>query len=303
MIREGSKSFAVAARLFAPETRAAAYQLYAWCRYCDDRIDDETLGHRSGAAALGSLDDRLARLYEDTRLTLRGDPPGEPVYEALGRVVGRYGIPQHLPLELIEGFAMDARGQRYERLDDLFLYCYHVAGTVGLMMAHVMGVRDEPTLRRAADLGIALQMTNIARDVVDDARAGRVYLPLHWLAEARVPPEEVAEQQHRERLAGVACRLLREADRYYASGDQGLARLPFRSAWSVTVARGVYSEIGRLVSTRGARAWDDRTVVSRGRKLAWVARGLGEALYLVTVSRRQRAAPRPDLWTKQPFAD
>lgn len=303
MIREGSKSFAVAARLFAPETRAAAYQLYAWCRYCDDRIDDETLGHRSGAAAGEARDARLAQLCDETRRTLAGDPPPEAVYQALGRVIARYGVPHHLPLELIEGFAMDARGQRYERLDDLFLYCYHVAGTVGLMMAHVMGVRDEPTLFRAADLGIALQMTNIARDVVDDARVGRVYLPLAWLAEAEVPADEVAEPRHRERLAGVVRLLLREADRYYASADHGLARLPFRSAWSVAVARGVYSEIGRRVRARGARAWDDRTVVSRRRKLAWVARGLGEALYLVTVSRRLRAAPRPDLWTKQPFAD
>lgn len=306
-IRDGSKSFAAAARLFAPETRAAAYQLYAWCRHCDDQIDGESLGRRPEGKDLRDADGARAachaRLVAHTRSTLDGAPPPDPVFEALARVVRRYRIPERLPLELIEGFAMDAEGRRYEALDDLLLYCYHVAGTVGLMMAHVMGVREEATLRRAADLGIALQLTNIARDVIDDARVGRVYLPLRWLAAAGVPAEEVAEPRHRARLAEVVRRLLGEADRYYASGDRGLCRLPLRSAWSVAVARGVYSEIGRLVTARGARAWDRRAVVSPTRKGYWIVRGLLEALYLVVVGRRRRERPRPDLWTKQPSLD
>ncbi|MET0555723.1 MAG: phytoene/squalene synthase family protein [Vicinamibacteria bacterium] len=305
-IRDGSKSFAAAARLFAPETRAAAYQLYAWCRYCDDQIDGESLGRRPAgraAEAEGARHACLSRLVADTRRTLAGSPPADPVYEALDRVVRRYDIPARLPLELIEGFAMDAEGRRYDGLDDLLLYCYHVAGTVGLMMAHVMGVRDEGTLRRAADLGIALQLTNIARDVIDDARAGRVYLPLRWLEAAEVPTDAIEDPRHRAGLASVVRRVLREADRYYASGDRGLCRLPLRSAWSVAVARGVYSEIGRLVTARGAEAWDRRAVVSRPRKLYWVGRGLVDALYQVTVSRRLRERPRPDLWTKQPSLD
>ena len=105
---------------------------------------------------------------------------------ALQYIVRRYGIPAHYASELIEGMAMDVRGIRYANLRELLLYCYRVAGTVGLMMSHVMGLRDESALKHAADLGIAMQLTNIARDVTEDASMGRIYLPLDWLDEANI---------------------------------------------------------------------------------------------------------------------
>jgi 15-cis-phytoene synthase len=303
VIREGSKSFAQAACLFDRETRAAARLLYAWCRHCDDQIDGETLGHKTGVPECESREARLAALVDATRAALRGDEPREPVFVALQRVVRRYTIPDRYPLELLDGFAMDLEGRRYPGMEDLFLYCYHVAGTVGLMMAHVMGVRDAATLRRAADLGIALQMTNIARDVLDDARAGRVYLPLAWLAEAGVPADEVAEVRHRRGVACVVARLLTEADRYYQSGGHGLSHLSFRSAWAVAVARGVYREIGERVRRLGERAWDERVVVPRTRKLLEVGRGFLVACFTSSLGRVVRRAPREDLWTKEPSLD
>ncbi len=303
IIREGSKSFAQAACLFDPETRAAAFLLYAWCRHCDDQIDGEHLGYKSEAAASDDRSARLARLYDETRSVLRGETPRDPVFAALQRVVTRYGIPERYPLELLEGFAMDVEGRRHSSLDDLFLYCYHVAGTVGLMMAHIMGVRDEWTLQRAADLGIALQMTNVARDVLDDARSGRVYLPLSWLEEAGIPAEEVAEPHQRAGVHRVVVRLLTEADRFYDSGARGLARLPFRSAWAVAVARGVYREIGEMVLGRGDRAWDQRAIVPNHRKLAQVGRGLVVACLSSSVGRLKGAPRRDDLWTKEPSLD
>jgi phytoene synthase len=303
VLREGSKSFAQAACLFDRETRAAARLLYAWCRHCDDQIDGELLGYKVAGAEGGVREARLAVLVETTRSALRGDAQEEPVFVALQRVVQRHAIPDRYPLELLDGFAMDLEGRRYPGIEDLFLYCYHVAGTVGLMMAHVMGVRDAVTLRRAADLGIALQMTNIARDVVDDARAGRVYLPLAWLAEAGVPPEEVAEKRHRRGVALVVAKLLTEADRYYLSGGHGLAHLPFRSAWAVAVARGVYREIGERVRRLGEGAWDERVVVPRSRKLLEVGRGFLVACFTSSVGRIVRRAPREDLWTKEPSLD
>ncbi len=300
-IRLGSLSFAGAARVFDPGTREAAYLLYAWCRHCDDQIDGELLGLRTGepAQVAGAQRRRLEGLVDLTRRTLDGESVGDPAFEALGRVVRQHRIPAIYPFELLEGFAMDVEGRRYRNLEDLLQYCYHVAGVVGLMMAHVMGVREETALRRAADLGLALQLTNIARDVVDDARAGRLYLPLEWLAEAGIEPVEVALPGNRERLAGVVRRLLDEAERYYASGDLGLKSLPLRSAWAVAVARGVYREIGQLVRARGALAWEARAVVPRRLKLAWLARGLAQALSARTLGRWQRDAPRTDLWTRR----
>lgn len=116
-------------------------------------------------------------------------------------------------------------------------------------------------------LGIAFQLTNIARDVLDDAGSGRCYLPATWLAEAGISTTTLRDPANRAVVARVAARLLDEAERYYRSADCGLKALPFRSAWAVAAALGIYRAIGRLVIARGARAWDSRVVVSTPRKL------------------------------------
>jgi phytoene synthase len=295
-IERGSKSFAAAARLFAPPTREGALLLYAWCRHCDDRIDEQVLGFRSGRSSSESAAERLAALERETRRALAGEPVDEPAFAALREVVRRHHIPDRHPLDHLKGFAMDVGGRRYETLEECCRYCYHVAGVVGVMMAHVMGVRGEDTFDRAADLGIAFQMTNIARDVVEDAEAGRVYLPGDWLREAGVPPDEVSRPEHRTALHSVATRLLDEAERYYASAEVGLGRLPFRSAWAVAAARRVYRDIGRIVRERGADAWDRRASTGPARKVFLGLAAAGDA-----AARRRAgepASPRDGLWTR-----
>jgi phytoene synthase len=269
MIAKGSKSFSLAARLFDPDTRAAAFFLYGWCRYCDDQIDDA-----AKQMTRPEMEARLQALREATCSAFSDVAQREPVFTALQYIVRRYAIPAHYPIELIEGMAMDVRGTRYPTLDDLLLYCYRVAGTVGLMMSHVMGLRDERALRHAADLGIAMQLTNIARDIVEDAAMGRVYVPLTWLREAGVAPDEIALPRHRENLAATTRRLLEAAAPYYRSGDDGLWHLSFRSACAVAAARHVYAEIGNLLLQQGPAAWDQRTYVRGARKLCMVARGM-----------------------------
>jgi phytoene synthase len=269
MIRKGSKSFSLAAKLFDPETRDAALFLYGWCRYCDDQVDDA-----GKTARPDELTNRVKALKDNTYSAFSFARQREPVFVALQYIVHRYGIPVHYALELIEGMAMDARGTRYSTLKELLLYCYRVAGTVGLMMSHVMGLRDESALKHAADLGIGMQLTNIARDIIEDAAMGRVYLPLSWLQEAQIPLAEIAAPEYRERLAMLSLRLLREADRYYRSGDAGLWHLSFRSACAVSAARHVYSEIGSLLLRKGAGAWDQRTYVTGSLKIWVVMRGV-----------------------------
>jgi phytoene synthase len=296
-IERGSKSFAAAARLFDPPTREGALLLYAWCRHCDDRIDEQILGFRAGRPSSESAAERLAALERETRSALAGEAVAEPAFAALREVVRRHHIPDRHPLDHLKGFAMDVEGQRYETLEECCRYCYHVAGVVGVMMGHVMGVREEDTLDRAADLGIAFQMTNITRDVVEDAETGRVYLPGDWLREAGVPPDEVGRTEHRAAVHAVAARLLDEAERYYASAEVGLGRLPFRSAWAVAAARRIYRDIGRIVRERGARAWDRRASTGWVRKGLLVLAGAGDA-----AARRRRAgeaaSPRDGLWTR-----
>ena len=293
MIKKGSKSFSLAAKLFDSETRDAAFFLYGWCRYCDDQVDDA-----GKTASQDELAKRIKALKEDTAAAFSFAEQREPVFVALQYIVHRYGIPAHYALELIEGMAMDARGTRYNSLKELLLYCYRVAGTVGLMMSHVMGLRDESALKHAADLGIGMQLTNIARDIIEDAAMGRIYLPLGWLQEAQIPAAEVAAPEYREKLAMLSLRLLRKADRYYRSGDAGLWYLSFRSACAVSASRQVYSEIGSLLLRKGARAWDQRTYVTRSLKLWVVIRGVLSLLRSVPgrLSRPWFPAPLRIVW-------
>jgi phytoene synthase len=293
MIRKGSKSFSLAAKLFDSETRDAAFFLYGWCRYCDDQVDDA-----GKTASQDELAKRIKALKEDTAAAFSFAEQREPVFVALQYIVHRYGIPAHYALELIEGMAMDARGTRYNSLKELLLYCYRVAGTVGLMMSHVMGLRDESALKHAADLGIGMQLTNIARDIIEDAAMGRIYLPLSWLQEAQIPAAEVAAPEYREKLAMLSLRLLREADRYYRSGDAGLWYLSFRSACAVSAARQVYSEIGSLLLRKGARAWDQRIYVTGSFKLWVVIQGVLSLLRSVPgrLSRPWFPAPLRIVW-------
>lgn len=302
MIGKGSRSFALASRLFDTATREHAWMLYAWCRHCDDEIDGQELGMMptQPARAAGGARDAvaaLAQLRSETLRALAGQPVSEPAFQAFQRVATAHAIPERYALALLAGFEMDVTDYRYRTFDETLLYCYRVAGVVGVMMALVMGVRDPHVLQRAADLGIGFQLTNISRDVLDDARNGRCYLPAEWLATAGIPPGRFADPEHRAALATVVGRLLREADRYYRSAALGLRSLRFRSGWAVATALGVYRDIGRVVGEGGSRAWDTRAVVGTPRKLLYLGGGAFRALQAVSWDRWRRAAPREDgLW-------
>ena len=181
-----------------------------------------------------------------------------PAFAALQEVAQRHALPERYAQEHLRGFAMDAHGREYITIDDALEYCYHVAGVVGLMMAMIMGAKGEATLDRACDLGLAFQLSNIARDIVEDARNDRCYLPAQWLSEEGVPRKELALPAHRPAVARLAARLVDLAEPYYAYANQGLPALPLRSAWAIATARGVYREIGIQVKARGAPAWDQR---------------------------------------------
>ncbi len=295
-IARGSKSFALAARLFDRRTRARALLLYAWCRHCDDQIDGQELGAEPQQPERSVQESRLQAIHRQTRAAIAGETQEHPAFRGLQQVMLECQIPPRYPLELLEGLAMDVRGERYRTLADTLRYCYHVAGTVGAMMARVMGVADPPTLTRGIHLGIGLQLTNIARDVMDDARVGRVYLPSEWLEEERVEPNSDDILRKPENASRVAARLLDAAEPYYASAECGVARLPFRSAWAVNTAARVYREIGTLVRAGGADPWSSRVAVPTGRKLALLLQAGAGA---VKLRRRADGIQPPDassLW-------
>ena len=300
-IEKGSKSFAAASRIFGPNTRASVHMLYCWCRHCDDEVDDQELGFASGQDP-ASTEERLRALESKTRAAMAGEA-SEPEFIALAHVMQRHQIPDILPLEHLAGFAMDAAGTRYRTLDDTLKYCWHVAGAVGVMMALVLGARDSRALERACDLGIAFQLTNLARDVMDDAATGRVYLPEDWLAAENVRPEDIAAADNRDAVHRVTVRLLDEADRYYASAGYGLAMLPIRAAIAIGAALSIYREIGSLARRKGSRACDQRAIVGTTGKLLALLNGAGQAALSHTRAAVSAPPPRPDLYRPQILGD
>lgn len=291
-IAVGSKSFAAASRLFDRETRERAWLLYAWCRACDDIADGQQMGH--GMRTVPDAPQRITDIRGLTTRALDGGATGAAAFDALGVVAAECGIPHHLPFDVIEGFALDAADWRPASEGDLYLYCYHVAGAVGVMMAIVMGVApdDDATLDRACDLGIAFQLANIARDIGEDAAAGRCYIPADWLAEAGIASDAIMADSNA--LATIGRKLADRAAAYEASARTGAAALPYRSAWAVLAAAGIYGDIARRVARRGSAAWDHRVTTSRAEKFAWIIRAGGEA----ALRRSFPPKTRERLWTR-----
>jgi phytoene synthase len=292
----GSKSFAAASRLFDRETRERAWLLYAWCRACDDIADGQD--HGGDLTRVTDPQARLAEITAKTEAALAGNVVGDPPFDALRIVAAETGMPHRFARDLVAGFALDAEDWRPRSEGDLYRYCYHVAGVVGCMMAVVMGVspNDDATLDRACDLGMAFQLANIARDIDEDDRGGRCYLPVDWLVEMDMPPGEHMKPPFRQRLAVLSRRLADRAAEFEESARYGAPALPFRSSWAVLSAAAIYGAIGRKVADGGEHAWDHRVTTSATEKLRFILRGYVEAR-----GRAARYPPTPrveTLWTR-----
>lgn len=265
MLREGSKSFWAAGLLLPERVRVPAGVLYAFCRVADDLVDE---GAGPPQKAIGILRDRLLRIYE-------GRPLDVPVDRAMTVVVHELALPRAVFDALIDGLEWDAVGRRYETLDDLEGYCARVASTVGVLMTLLMGERNPATLARATDLGVAMQLTNIARDVGEDARRGRIYLPLSWLADAELDAASfLAKPRFSRPLGQVVQRLLAAAEGLYNRSDLGVAHLPADCRVAIRAARLIYSDIGRVIEKQGFNTVERRAYVSAPRKLWLLFRAL-----------------------------
>jgi len=256
-IKKGSKSFALASRVLPPELRDDASMLYAWCRYCDH---GQIADYKTGQG------ERLERLRGDTRDALAGVPTDNPVFAGIARVIKTHEIDHKHPFDLLKGFEMDAEDRVYETVDDILDY--------------IMGVRDEATLDRASDLGLAFQLTNIARDVIDDAQADRVFVPRDLLTKHGAPIDaaELAKTENWPATHKAACDQLDIAEAYYESAKVGIKELPFRCAWAISAALSVYREIGERLRQGGPKAWQGRVSASKGRKMALAMGAAGPAM-------------------------
>jgi phytoene synthase len=264
----GSQSFALAGKLLPRACRDDAAVVYAYCRRADDLIDEAP----SPAAAAAAVT-QLRRELDDI---VAGRAQSDVVLSAFQQVMHRRAIPRVHVDELIAGFAMDVAADPgaplvYETWADLLLYCYRVAGTVGLMMCHVMGADDPRATRPAAALGMAMQLTNIARDVAEDWGRGRLYIPREALPPGPdLHPGGPLAPAIATRLCLAVPALLEAAAPLYRWGDAGLRYLDLRSAMAVRAARLIYSDIGAVIARRGHDVTAGRARVS-GRRKIWLA--------------------------------
>ena len=266
-IQTGSRSFYAASLLMPRRARAAAYALYAFCRDADDLADAQT-GPTDPLATLDALEARLRAIYA-------GRPADHPFDRAFADVVASYRLPIGLPRALLEGFRWDAAGRDYATISELEAYAARVASSVGAMMCVLMGERRPDMLARACDLGAAMQLTNIARDVGEDARLGRVYLPADWLAAEGLSPADLrAAPQASPALARVIARLLDHADQLYARAEAGIVQLPFAMRPAIMAARLIYAEIGAVIAANDFDSLSQRAVVASARKRALASQAL-----------------------------
>ncbi|MEO0542353.1 MAG: phytoene/squalene synthase family protein [Pseudomonadota bacterium] len=273
-IRAGSKSFHAASLFLPKQVREAALALYAFCRSSDDLVDldneDGTASHR--------LKLRLDKIYA-------GKPEDDLGDRAFAEIVANYDIPRVIPDALIEGFEWDEADRTYHSMDDLLAYAARVASTVGVMMCVIMGQRQRATLARAADLGLAMQLTNIARDVGEDARNGRVYLPEHLLALHGLSRRQLIDNPNFSEPLGYAVRdLLASADIYYARAMRGVAGLPMACRPAIRGAALIYRKIGNEIVRNGFNSVDHRAHTSKWVKIETMAYAAMTPLLLKPVS-------------------
>jgi phytoene synthase len=273
VLKSHGRSFYFASHLLAPEYRARAARLYAFCRYVDD-VADEAI-----------VPDLAIQELDDIKHSVQSGRSDNPCVMDMIALMRELAMPQAPVLSLIDGIQSDLTLQHIQDEGHLLRYAYQVAGTVGLMMCELLDVQDKQAWPFAIDLGIAMQLTNIARDVGQDAALGRIYLPATWLGSMTAKEILSPSAQQALSLQSSTKRLLGLAKEYYRSGLSGLIYLPPAARYGILVAAHVYSEIGQTIAQYDYRSWDRRAVVSQPRKVVCAASALMR--YAVYPSLRQ----------------
>jgi len=258
VIRTGSLSFHAASKLLPVSVRDPALALYAFCRLADDEVDE---GNNKTRAVL-DLRNRLDLAYS-------GMPCDAPEDRAFAAIVAEFDMPRALPEALLEGLAWDAMERRYATLSEVRDYSARVASAVGAMMCVLMRVRNRDALARACDLGVAMQLTNIARDVGEDARASRIYLPTDWLDDAGISVEDFfANPQASPDIRRIVRHLLAEANRLYIRSEAGIGALPLQARTGIFAARYIYDGISAAVRRNAYDSVSMRAHTTKATKIA-----------------------------------
>lgn len=273
--KKHAKSFYFAAKFLPKQKQPAVFAIYAFCRHVDDEIDEG--GDRTESAAAMAVDDwrqRLDAVYGSTGSQTGPESIEDPREKALADVflawsdmLAEYPVPKKVPLDLIRGVLMDTYKKRYSDFDELYLYCYHVASTVGLMSSEVLGYSDPAALEYAEKLGVAMQLTNILRDVREDAEMGRIYLPAEELGAFGVSEKQIFD--------GIADGNFRKLMRFqvdrarslYGEGEKGIGYLSPDSRFTVLLASRIYARILNEIEALDYDVFSKRAHTTKTQKL------------------------------------
>ncbi|KAK4770148.1 hypothetical protein SAY87_030680 [Trapa incisa] len=276
---EYAKTFYLGTLLMTPERRRAVWAIYVWCRRTDELVDGPNASHIT-PKALDRWEQRLSDLFEGS--------PYDMYDAALAHTVSKYPVDIQPFKDMIEGMRLDLRKSRYQNFDELYLYCYYVAGTVGLMSVPVMGIAPESkatteTVYNAAlALGIANQLTNILRDVGEDARRGRVYLPQDELALAGLSDEDIFRGQVTDKWRSFMKEQIKRARMFFDEAEKGVAELNAASRWPVWASLLLYKQILDSIEANDYNNFTKRAYVGKAKKLLTLPIAYGRALMVPT---------------------
>ena len=287
LIRDGSHSFYAASRLLPRYVRDPAIVLYAFCRIADDEVDKEN-----------NISDPISDLKNRLKLVYQNQPKNIATDRAFSALVASYGLPKELPDALIEGLQWDQEGKKFKNLSELYDYCARVASSVGVMMCILMNVRDEDAIARACDLGVAMQLTNIARDVGEDARNNRLYIPLDWMKNAGINPVDFLNCPEKFSDANIFVKqLLDLANIFYKRAGAGYFSLPKDCRPGIFSAGKIYSQIGKHIAASNYDSISKRAYTTTVEKLLLLIASVGDSALttVMPVPSTLHAAPIPEV--------
>jgi phytoene synthase len=261
--RTQAKNFYYSFLLLSRPQRQAMCAIYAFMRYCDDLSDAEGVSDRAGA---------IARWQADLDSALAGNPPENPVWPAFADAVARYRIPHEYFRDMIRGVSSDLEPRHIQTFQELYDYCYHVASVVGLTIIHIFGFNDPRALELAERCGVAFQLTNILRDVREDAEHDRVYLPEEDLERFGVNPEELRGPALSPALRSLLEFEAERAREYYRQSEPLMDMIHSDSRASLKALIGIYSRLLERISNSGYEVLGERVRVPAWEKIWILAR-------------------------------
>lgn len=267
-----AKSFYFAAKFLPKHKQKAVYPIYAFCRRIDDEIDETAEENQDRAIrAVEKWKAELNKVYFDTQAFSENRRPETEeqnyVLSAWRDLLKNYKIPQNLPLELMQGVLMDTFIKRYETFDDLYLYCFRVASTVGLMSSEILGYSDEKALKYAEALGVGMQLTNILRDIKEDAAINRIYLPQEDLREFGVGEDQIFAGEINENFIELMRFQIKRARDFYREGERGITLLEKDSRFTVLLASRIYGKILDEIEAQNYDVFKKRARTTKRQKI------------------------------------